>query len=252
MVGDEDADVAKLQSPNDALDVLHGYGVHAREGLVEHDKLRVDGQAACYLRASPLASRESVSQVLAHLLQAKLLDEALHLCDLLVVGELGALQHGHDVVLDAHLAKHACLLRQVADASMGVLIDRVVRDFRVAEIDMAVVGHYQSCRHVERRGLAGSVGSQQSYNLSLADVEVDVAHHGSLAIPLHQTLGVEHGPLLGCTFALGLLAANRCCHQSLAIVVAHIRCIHFWIAKVRKKMLISPVKDKNYPCGCSF
>lgn len=94
VVGDEDADVAKLQSPNDALDVLHGYGVHAREGLVEHDKLRVDGQAACYLRASPLASRESVSQVLAHLLQAKLLDEALHLCDLFVVGELGALQHG--------------------------------------------------------------------------------------------------------------------------------------------------------------
>ena len=82
MVGDEDTYVAVFQSPHDVLDVFHGDGVHTGEGLVEHDKFRVDGQAARNLRASALTSREAVSHVLAHLLQSELGNEAFQLVEL--------------------------------------------------------------------------------------------------------------------------------------------------------------------------
>ena len=67
MVGNKDANVAILQSPHNVLNVFHSNGVDTRKGLVEHDKLRVDGQAARYLGAAALATRQLVAHVLAHL-----------------------------------------------------------------------------------------------------------------------------------------------------------------------------------------
>ena len=56
VVGDENADVAVFEFPDDVLDVFHGNRVYAGEGFVEHDKLRVDGQAAGNLCAPALAA----------------------------------------------------------------------------------------------------------------------------------------------------------------------------------------------------
>lgn len=86
MVGDEDADVAVLQSPHDMLDVLHGNRVDTGKWLVEHDELRVDGQATGYLRTTALTTRQTVTLVLAHLLQAELGDKALQLVQLFAGG----------------------------------------------------------------------------------------------------------------------------------------------------------------------
>ena len=43
VVGDENADVAVFQLPDDVLDVFHGNRVDSGKGLVEHDELRFDG-----------------------------------------------------------------------------------------------------------------------------------------------------------------------------------------------------------------
>ena len=66
---------------------VHGNRVDTGKWLVEHDELRVDGQATGYLRTTALTTRQTVTLVLAHLLQAELGDKALQLVQLLLVGE---------------------------------------------------------------------------------------------------------------------------------------------------------------------
>ena len=167
------------------LDILHGDRVDAGKRLVEHDKLRVDGQAARYLRAATLTTRETVTFVLAHFLQAELSDQALELVELLLVGELRHLQHRHDIVLHRHLAKDAGFLRQVADAGARPLIHRIAGDLLVVDIDMALVGNDQSRGHIERCRLTGSVRTEEPDDLSLLDVERYVVGHGAAPVALH-------------------------------------------------------------------
>ena len=149
MVGDENADVPVFQFPHNLLDILHGNGVDTGEGLVEHDELRFDGQATRNLRASALTTRELVTLVFTHLTQAELLDQFLKLLQLVVAGLARHLEHREDIVLDAHLTEHARLLCQVADASAGTTEHRVFRHILLAQVDMAAVGHNQSCGHIE-------------------------------------------------------------------------------------------------------
>ena len=110
MVGDEDADVAVFQAPDDMLDVLHGDGVDTGERLVEHDELRLDGQTAGYLRTAPLTTAELVAEVLAHLAETELLDKLLQLLLLVLPGLAGHLEDTEDVILDAHLTEDGGLL----------------------------------------------------------------------------------------------------------------------------------------------
>ena len=100
VVGDEDSDVFALKAIDNALDVLHGDGVHTGKRLVKHDESRVDSQTAGNLGAAALATRQSVAQVFAHLLQVKLADELLQAVFLLGGSQVRHFQDGADVVLD--------------------------------------------------------------------------------------------------------------------------------------------------------
>ena len=197
VVGDEHADVLLLELPHDILDVLHGDGVHTGERLVEHDEEGIDGQTAGYLRATAFAAGELVTQILTHLLQTEFVNEALQLFALILTGLARHLQHGGDVVLHRHLAKHRGLLRQIADALSGPLVDGVLGDFLAAQEDVAAVGHHEARGHVERGRLAGAVGPQQTHNLPLVNIERNVVHHGTLAIDLHESLAAQF-----CSFLL--------------------------------------------------
>ena len=196
VVSDEDADISVLQFPHDELDILHGDGVDARKGLVEHDELRLDGQATGDLRPSALTARQLVTLVLAHLAQTELLDQILQFLQLVVARLARHLEHREDIVLDTHLTEHARLLRQIADASTRTLIHRVVRHLLVAQVDMPSVGHDQTRGHIERGGLAGTVRAQQTHDLTLLHVETHVVHHRTFTIPFHETFRPQHQPLL--------------------------------------------------------
>ena len=83
VVGDEDADVAVFEFPDDILNILNGNRVHAGERFVQHDELRVDGETACNLGSATFATRESVSGVLAYFLKVELGNEALEFVSLI-------------------------------------------------------------------------------------------------------------------------------------------------------------------------
>ena len=192
MVGDQDADVLALQAIDDALDVLHGDGVHTGKRLIQHDEVRVDGQAAGNLGAAALATRQAVTQVLAHLLQVELADKLLQPVFLLGGSEVGHLQHGADVVLNAQGAEYRSLLRQVTHAQLGAAVNRQGSDVHIVQEHASLVGGDKARGHVEGRGLTGTVGPQQPHDFALMHIDRHVVDHGALAVFFHQVVGAEH------------------------------------------------------------
>ncbi len=72
VVGDEHANVFLFEFDDNALNVFYGYGVDARKGFIEEDKLRVGGEGASDFGASAFASAEHVAHAFAHTVEAKL------------------------------------------------------------------------------------------------------------------------------------------------------------------------------------
>ena len=81
---------------------------------------------------------------------------------------------------------------QIAYAGPGPFVDGIFGNLFVVEKDFAAIGHDEAGGHVKRRGLAGAVGSQQSDNLALLDVERHAVDHGAFTVALDQPLCAEH------------------------------------------------------------
>ena len=75
VVGNQDADIAVFQSPNDVLDVLHGNRVNAGERLIKEDELRVDCQCAGDFTAAAFSSGKLDAKTLADFVEVELTDE---------------------------------------------------------------------------------------------------------------------------------------------------------------------------------
>ena len=113
------------------------------------------------------------------------LDEAFQFIQLIVSWFARHLQHTQDIVLYAHLPEHRGFLCQIADAGLRPFVDGIVGDFLVVQVDVSCIGHNQSGCHIERGGLAGTVWSEQSHNLSLLHADGHIVHHRPLAVFFH-------------------------------------------------------------------
>ena len=113
---------------------------------------------ARYFDAAALAARQRHSEALAHMRNTQFSQDLFQPFLTRSVIEAGAsLENGHDVVFDRQLAENRSLLRQVADAGMGALVHRKVRDVAVVDGHGAGVGRHEADDHVERGGLACTV-----------------------------------------------------------------------------------------------
>ena len=192
MVGNEDTDILLFQLVDNRLNIFHGNGIDTGKGFVEHNELGADGQTAGYLGTPPLATRQLVAQVLAHLLQTKFGNEALQLLALVLLRRGSHLEHTAYVVLDRQLAEYRSLLCQIADTDLCPLIDGIVGNIEVVEINMSLIGRNQTRSHVESGRLTGTVWAQQTYDFALCHINRHMVDHRTLAILLHQVLGTQH------------------------------------------------------------
>ncbi len=90
---------------------------------------------------------------------------------------LAQLDHGHDVLLDAHAAEDRGLLRQIADAHAGALVHGLGGDVLAIQQDAAGVGGDQAGDHVEAGGLARAVRAEQADSLAAVQPQADALHH---------------------------------------------------------------------------
>ena len=77
VVGDEDANVAFFEFPDNVLDVLHGDGVDACEGFVEEEEHGVVGEGPGNLGATALAAGELDALAVAYVLEVELVEQRL-------------------------------------------------------------------------------------------------------------------------------------------------------------------------------
>ena len=196
VVGDDDSDIFVLERGHDALNILDGDRIDARERLVEQDECRVDGHRAGDFRAPTLAARELDAQALAYFLQAELLDQRFAALRLIGLAEVGHLEHGPDVVLHAQATEYRRLLGQVAHAHLRTAVNGFIRKFRdaaliVLEENLPLVGLDEPDDHVERGRFPRSVGPEQADDFSLIHIDRDVVHHRSGLVFLDQFACVE-------------------------------------------------------------
>src|ERR1700678_1045755 len=103
VIGDEDSDSARFQVKDDLLQVEHGNGIDAAEGLIEQEKAGLDAQAAGDLDAAALTARKRVALGRANVAQVQLLNEALGANVAFRIRNGLSFEHAHDVVLDGKL-----------------------------------------------------------------------------------------------------------------------------------------------------
>ena len=188
MVCDDNADIAVLELRDDVLDVLHGDGVHAGEGFVQEDELRVHGEGAGNLAAAPLAAGELDALGLADLGEVELVDELLQAGFPLGLGHLGHLHDGHDVVLHGHLPEDGSLLREISHALLGALVHGEAGQLVVVDENAAFVRDDLAGDHVETGGLSGAVRAQEANDLTLVHFHGNALHDRPDAVFFHEVL----------------------------------------------------------------
>jgi hypothetical protein len=101
------------------------------------------------------------------------------------------LEHREQVLLDRQLAEDRRLLRKVADAAAGALVQREHRNVLAAQAHAPLVGLDQPDHHVKGRGLAGAVGAEQSDHFAAINVDRDAVDHSPSAVALDQPVRLQ-------------------------------------------------------------
>src|SRR5262249_35981921 len=102
-------------------------------------------------------------------------------------------KNGQDILLNSESPEDGRFLGQVADTLSGSHIHGVVGDIDSVELDPSRVGCGEADRHVEGRGLAGSIGSQETDDFAGCDLEVHTADDSPPVVRLRQLEGPEGG-----------------------------------------------------------
>src|ERR1700730_11526342 len=201
MVSNQDADAAMRQLADNALDIQHRQRIHARKRLIQEHDPRLGRQGAGDLDAPPLSARERHAESSAHLADAQVLEqllEALLACGALQVRP--GLENRLHIVFHRQLAEHRGLLRQVSEPELCPAVHRQQRDVGVLQSNTAGVARHEPDDHVEGRGLAGTIGPEQSDDLTAGELERQVAHDlaGLVALGESRSLQAAHGCAVGC------------------------------------------------------
>src|SRR5438034_266697 len=108
------------------------------------------------------------------------------------------------------LAEHRGLLRQVAEAELCPAVHRQQRDVGVLQADAARVARHEPDDHVEGGGLAGTIGPEESHDLTAGELERQVAHDltGLVALGESGSLQRTHGCAVDCGLAGSPLPAS--------------------------------------------
>ena len=190
MVSDQYTNTALFQVANDALDVVHGNRVHAGEGFIQQNEIRVRGQAAGNFRPAPFAAGQAHAQGIANVGDMEFLEQAFHALVTFRLAEiLAGFQDRHDVLFHGQAAEDAGFLGQVADAALGATMHGQMGDVRVVDVDAPGIGFHQAYDHVEAGGLAGAVGPKQADDLTGFHVQGHIFDDPAALVAFCQVVG---------------------------------------------------------------
>ncbi len=148
-----------------------GMRVHARGRLVEEHQLGASDDGAGQRQSLLLAAGQPAIGGPGGVGQAEGVQQPLRIQR---VGRVGGHQVQHLAGPGRGIAAAALQHHPDPRAQFGVVGDRV----QAQDLDGARVGPDEALAHLDRRGLAGTVGAEQGQHLGAVDLEVEVVDRG--------------------------------------------------------------------------
>src|SRR4051794_23779301 len=176
VVGDQDADAAVGEVPDQILDVADRDRIDAGEGFVEQHVVRTRRQRARDFDAAALATGERDRGRFSQPRDVEFIEQRIEFGLALLPAGLDDLEHGANILFDGEAAKDRGFLRQITDAEPRALIHRQPGHVVAVQLDGTAIRLDQPGDHVEHRGLAGAVRTEQADGLASADIDADAAH----------------------------------------------------------------------------
>src|SRR4051812_14698677 len=173
---------------DEVLDVADRDRIDAGKGLVEQHVVRTRRQRTRDLDAAPLTAGQRDRWRFPQARDVEFVEQRVELLLALLARGLDHFEHGADVLLDGETAEDRGFLRQIADAEPRALIHRQLGDVVAVELDRTAVGLDQAGDHVEHRGLAGAVRTEQADRFAAADIDADAAYHLAAAKALFDAM----------------------------------------------------------------
>src|SRR5262249_29026105 len=133
-------------------------------------------QSACDLDTPALTARQCNCRGFAQAGDIEFLQQAIEFCFAPALAGFDHFEHGADILFNIQTAKNGSRLRQVADADSRALIHGQCRDIVTVEVNATSISLYEAGDHIESRGLAGPVRTQQTNRLTAPDIEAYPAY----------------------------------------------------------------------------
>jgi len=188
-----DADAPVFQGDHDLLQIDNRQRVDSGERLVEKQEFRLEDERTADFKLPPFSSAQAVGRLLSQSKEAELPQElmAQSLFFLLLIRE--KLQDQLEVFLYRGFKEDRILLGEIGDPEPGSLRRGAPGNILSVKKDGAVVWLDEPYNHLESRGLAGSVASQEPDDLARTDLKVHPLNHGPAAVPLNQACRFKDG-----------------------------------------------------------
>src|SRR3954465_13541859 len=149
MVGDQDADAAVGEVPDEILNVADRNRIDAGEGFVEQHVVRTRRQRARDFDAAALATGERDRGRFAQARDVEFIEQRIEFGLALLPAGLDDLEHGANILFDGEAAKDRGFLRQGTHAEPRALIHRPLCHVVAVEFDGAANPYDQAGVHVE-------------------------------------------------------------------------------------------------------
>ena len=194
--------------------------VHSRRGLVERQQLRFRGKSACDFQPALIAVGEIPRQRAGVLADADIAEQFPGRAadgSFLVARAARAqdrtdracvrahMPPDHHVFDGRHVAEQADILERPCDAGFGDAIRFETDQIRAVEFELTAVRHIQPGEHVEQRGLAGAVRSDQPIDFPVLDGQRNIGERRQPAEALFDMTDLEQ---YRCLHQLGSVSAN--------------------------------------------
>ena len=167
------------------LDIFHCNRVHTGKWLIQQNEFWVQSKCAGNLASASLAAGELNSVAFANLLQAELAYEPLQPLLPNLFRKVRYLHNRHYILLYGQLSEDRGLLGKVAYTLLRPAVHWERGNILVVQKNLAPIRLNQTGYHIETGGLARSVRSKQTYNLSLISLYGDPFYYSPAAVLLN-------------------------------------------------------------------
>src|SRR3990172_11020427 len=123
----------------------------------------------------------------------------------LMFAQVESLKDRLQISLNGETAKNGGFLGEVTEASARPEVNRGGGQIFAVHENLSLIGADETDHHMKSRGFSRSVGPEQPYHLTSADLQADPIDHAATIIRLRDPFSLEndHCPLLGlaCSFS---------------------------------------------------